>query len=229
MKNSKPIIGISMPRISGDEKINTDYFNAVGQSGGISFYINPKSDISDTLKIIDGIILSGGGDFHENFIDEPLDKNAKNIDFERDMFEIGLCRNAFLNRIPILGICRGAQVISLALGGKIIQHIEGHFQKNDRKIPFHAIKILEKSNLFSIVGKNCAEVNSLHHQCISCVPKGFIVSAQSYDGVIEAIEYNCLNLENKYFCMGVQWHPEALFDKGGESEKLFEYFIDSCR
>lgn len=207
--------------------INERYIKAVSKNGGIpiiSAYLGKKY-IDEITDIADGIIFSGGNDPNPIFFKENP-KYSKNSTPKRDIFEVMLCKKAFEKNIPILGICRGIQIICLAFGGTIYQDIFhrkeytfNHFQSFSGKYPFHGININKNSNLYKILGKKRIYVNSFHHQGIHTIPKGFKISALSDDIIIEAIEYS-----GKKFIMGVQWHPEQTFENSIQ-RNIFKNFI----
>lgn len=169
------------------------------------------------IDFLDGVVLSGGGDFSGEILNEKLHPKAKDINIKRDLFEINLIKRVIDNNIPLLGICRGMQGINIALGGKICQDIPNHMQILPKEETSHLVKINKNSLLYKIYGSEEIKVNSFHHQCVSDLGKGLVKSGESTDGVTEAIEYNNL------FTLGVQWHPEAL------DNTIFNYFLDKCR
>lgn len=215
-----PVIGVTPTVCDGMVRLNRDYLKAVHYSGGVSLVISYNEKISDVLDIVDGVILSGGGDIHERFLNEERHPLARDICEERDAFEIEMCRQAIYRNMPVLGVCRGIQIMNIALGGTINQHVEGHFQKEERDAVSHSVRISEKSCLFEIVGKQLIEVNSFHHQCVENLGEGLRACAWAPDGVIEGIES-----EKKSFYVGVQWHPEALFMAKSEAKNLFDSFV----
>lgn len=213
------IIGITHSYENNLFKINADYIKAISEFGAtglvFSYYENPD----DILNISDGIILSGGGDLSEYLICEKLSPKARDIHIERDIFEKDLCRKAFERDIPLLGICRGIQVMNTAMGGSILQHIEGHIYK-DKKSASHNIHIEKDSFLYDIAGDS-AFVNSYHHQCVSDIAPVFKISAKAGE-ITEAIE-----CPEKSFFAGVQWHPEKMYgDK--LSRGIFKLFTEKC-
>ncbi len=154
-----------------------------------------------------------------------------NISPIRDIIEIELCKTALKKNIPILGICRGCQVLAIASGGNIYQDIYSqyktnikHSQQAPKYYPTHNITIESNSKIFNIYNMKRISVNSFHHQSISIVSKEFIISAKSDDNIIEAIEHKY----NK-FCIGVQWHPETMFERYSNQLELFKAFILSCK
>ncbi len=219
----KPLIVIS-PSVSeneGEIKLSRAYFNAVRMAGGWAV----ASDYCDVEEILDranGILLSGGGDIAPSLTgDKPNDRKQGQISRARDSFELELVKKAAERDMPILGICRGMQVIGAAFGSHIIQHMEGHMQTLPKDNVAHDITIDKNSLLYRITGKENMAVNSFHHQAVG---EGFAgrVSAVAGDGCIEALE-----LVDKSFVFGVQWHPEHLLDRE-ENIKIFKEFIKSA-
>ncbi|MDW7675563.1 MAG: gamma-glutamyl-gamma-aminobutyrate hydrolase family protein [Bacillota bacterium] len=206
-------------------KLNQSYVEAILTSGGTPVIVPITSDIKQILSILAnlrGIVLSGGGDpdpFY--FGEEPLQTSGPINPF-RDQFELGLAKEALALQMPILGICRGCQIMNIAAGGSIYQditHISNlqHTQMAPRWYPTHYISIEAGTRLFNIIQDNKIRVNSMHHQAIAKVAPDFAVSAISSDSIIEAIE------SNNGKAIGVQWHPEELLDTHGK--KLFAYLV----
>jgi putative glutamine amidotransferase len=147
----------------------------------------------------------------------------------RTDYEVELCRLVLKNKLPLLGICAGEQLLNVVMGGSLIQHIPDtipnclpHEQSESKNIPTHSVKVNEASLLYEIVGCKEFMVNTTHHQAVARPGKGVVVNAIAPDGVIEGIE-----IPDHPFCMGVQWHPEYLATR--EDHKIFEYFVKSCR
>lgn len=220
----KPLIIIS-PSINEDEsgiKLSRAYFNAIRMAGGTAL-VSDYDDVERTIEIADGILFSGGGDIDPALSgDEADNENQGQISKIRDSFEFELLKKAVNKNIPILGICRGMQVIGAVYGAHIIQHIEGHIQEMPMDISSHEVNIKPNTLLYDIIGKNKIMVNSFHHQIVG---SGFggMVSAVSKEGYIEAIE-----LKNKKFVLGVQWHPERLIESN-ENFSIFDRFIKEAK
>lgn len=216
----QPIIGITPATDETRYTLNKAYTGSVTQEGGIPLII-PYQDFTKGFKkaaaSFDGIILTGGGDIHSSYFNQELHPKANTIYPYRDEFEIKLCRFALNEGIPLLCICRGMQVLNVALGGGLIQHIEGHSQDVPREQASHKVYIAPETMLYKVYGPELS-VNSLHHQAVGEIGNGLKVSAVSEDGVTEALEGT-----GGSFCMGVQWHPEAV-DLGN---KIFKLFIES--
>jgi microsomal dipeptidase-like Zn-dependent dipeptidase/gamma-glutamyl-gamma-aminobutyrate hydrolase PuuD len=209
-------IGLSVNQQDGFTRISNAYSNAIIKAGGIPVLI-PLTNNRDVLEAIvsriDGLALSGGGDIYAPLFNEELHPEVKSYDLERDNYELELVRLAAARQIPILGICRGIQLINVAFGGNLIQDIPSqvpssgicHSQEEERKVATHTVNILPHSTLHKITGKEILPVNSFHHQAVKIVAPGFEAVAHADDGVIEAIE----STEGKSI-MGVQWHPENM-------------------
>lgn len=216
----KCVIGITANMEVSKITLNKSYLKAIIKMGAYPLVIGYEGDILNSLNMIDGLVLSGGGDFGEEALNEVVDTRARDIYPLRDRLELELIKEAFNRGMPLLGICRGAQAMNIAFGGSLNQHVEGHVQTRPRDIVGHSVSLEKDSTLFDIAKGKDILVNSFHHQIIDRVADGFRAVATSEDGYTEAIEYT----GNK-FMMGVQWHPECLKDI--VSTGIFERFIAS--
>ncbi len=227
-----PLIGISC---SYDQKegrffLPEAYCEAVVKSGGFPVILPGTGGIKSVrpyFAAIKGLILAGGGDVDPVHFNEEPQPGLGEITPDRDRFEIMLIKAALKKNLPVLGICRGAQVLNVACGGTVIQHIASgvkkplkHFQSAPRWYPTHEIAIVDSSRLAKIIGTKAARVNSFHHQAVRQPAPGFTACARSSDEVIEAIEH-----PGYRFVIGVQWHPECMVDKDKNSAQLFREFI----
>jgi len=198
------------------------YTRAIIQSGGIPLILTyDETAIPAYLNIIHGLMLSGGGDIHADFYSQSLHEKADYVFPERDIFELALVRAAIPRNIPILGICRGMQLLNVAMGGDMIQHIEGHSQSEPRPQATHSIEAWGK--LAKILETTTADVNSIHHQALGRVAQGLEINAKSPDGIIEAV----VAPEHPYL-IAVQWHPEEMAANtpaDAVQQKLFASFI----
>jgi putative glutamine amidotransferase len=192
---------------------------------------------SDCLQgmagILNGLVLSGGSDMDPVFFGEDPDPAVGEICPERDNFEIAAARMALALDIPVLGICRGMQVLNIAAGGDIYQDLGSlppggrdikHFQQAPRWHPTHEIDIVQGTVLSSILGSGPVRVNSYHHQSVRRVAPGFIVSARSADGVIEAVEST-----GPLFAVGIQCHPETLWKERPRFLNLFKELVAAAK
>jgi putative glutamine amidotransferase len=210
------------------------YFRALVASGAKTEEIEIVS-AADARRVraldYDGILFSGGEDVDPALYEEKTKHESVHIDRARDDFEFALLDAAMDRRLPILGICRGIQMINVKFGGTLIQDIPSdtelerdHRQPGSRADLTHTVTVTEpESALAGVVAGSC-RVNSLHHQAIKRVGRGLKVTAHSEDGLVEAVE----SAEDYPFLMAVQWHPEELVDHP-EQRKIFEQFIAKCR
>lgn len=218
----RPLIIVS-PSVTDDLeeiKLSRVCFRAVEAAGGLALAADYfRAD--ELAERADGILLSGGGDIEPSLSgDEPDREHRGFICLERDRFELELVKRAAEKGIPILGICRGEQVIAAAFGGHIIQHIEGHGQSVTKQETSHYVNIKKNSLLYDIVKTERIPVNSFHHQAAGECP-GLNVSAMSDDGWAEAVE------GRDGFVLGVQWHPEYLC--GDEKQmRIFRALVEAA-
>lgn len=224
----KPVIGLTGNFAEGETRLVERYYKGIVEAGGVPVVIPPLADkdvIINTLDSLDGLMLTGGGDINPLWAGEEPSPRLHSINSERDEAELLAVRLAYNRQIPMLGICRGIQVLVTALDGEVEQDIaEGmqagrltpgghallkHSQDADRREPTHTVIIEKDSALYGIYGTGTLAVNSFHHQSVRKCGARFKVTAVAPDGVIEAIESS----EYKSI-MGVQWHPEWLEDSG---------------
>lgn len=235
----KPVIGISGSLIIDDagsfagykrSYVNNDYILSVIRNGGIPFII-PFNENEEVIKaqmeMIDGLLLSGGQDVApKNYGEEPTPKLG-DIFPERDDFEYGLLKSALEAKKPVLGICRGSQIINTYFNGSLYQDLSyigkdvlKHNQVNSPSMVTHSVTIDKSSKLFDIFGEEKIMVNSFHHQAVKKVGEGLVKTAKAPDGIVEAIE------KTDYpFLVAVQWHPEMLQNSVDMMNKLFLRFI----
>lgn len=216
---------------------NKKYIAAIVDAGGFPLGVMrpDEEDIECMLSMIDGLFLMGGNDI------DPKEYNEENrtsvlCETARDQVELVLIKKALAQKMPILGICRGFQMLNVALGGDLFQDVEKqmegakhhdfHYDEQGNKIArdflAHEVTVVKDSVLGQCAGKSSISVNSLHHQGIKTLGAGLRATANASDGLIEAVE-----LVDHPFCVGVQWHPEELHDDA--SEKLFFAFIEASK
>ncbi len=231
-----PVIGItcSWDDNSGRYYLNSLYARAITAAGGLPVLIPDclgQNEIGKLPSLIGGLLLTGGGDVDpEYFGEEPLPPCGE-ITPTRDAFEIALVKIALAAGMPVLGICRGAQVLNIAAGGDIYQdlptQLKGclkHNQKAPLWAPTHNIQIQPGTRLENIFREKVIRVNSFHHQAIRNPAPGFIVCARASDGVIEAVE------STQYrFALGVQCHPEGMWEKDPRFLKLFSALVEAVK
>ena len=231
----RPIIGITGNYDAGKCTLLEGYYRSVLEAGGAPVIIPPCDDTDMMVSLLEGVdalILSGGGDINPLYLGEEPLRELGGINPARDWNELMLVRLAANRQIPILGICRGIQVMTAALGGKLCQDIYKessatlkHSQETERHVCTHTVRIEANSLLHRLFGTETLPVNSFHHQAVREVAPGFAVSARSADGVIEAVE----STEHKSM-IGVQWHPECMILGGDRSMMpLFEWIVgEAC-
>jgi putative glutamine amidotransferase len=228
----KPLIGITADRLREKDGIwNThDYFQAVHNAGGIPVllpFCQTEEDAAEILQRLDGILFSGGNDVDPYVYGEhPVEKMGA-IDPERDVAELLLARVAVKRDMPILGICRGHQLLAVAFGGTLWQDIPSQMKDaikhayggTPKWYPTHSVVLTPGTKLAELLGSN-TQVNSRHHQAVKDVPQGWVASATAPDGLNEAIE-----LPGARFCLAVQWHPENLSGKPYNFDAVFRAFV----
>ena len=241
MSAVQPIIGITSDYSSKGDIfkgpayfVGINYILAIQEAGGIPvilpYSINSKI-IEKLIERIDGLVITGGNfDISSEYYGEKPIIGTENLNEERTGFEIEMARIGMERDMPILGICGGEQLLNVAGGGSLFQDIETqvngasqHQQKTPKSLPHHPVNIKPGTKLHFILGCNKINVNSTHHQSIKDVGKRFVINAKAEDGIIEGIE----STENS-FVIGVQWHPEFLYQKEKRFHKLFQRFIKSC-
>jgi putative glutamine amidotransferase len=234
----KPVIGITtwrrdLPNFTGENDLYTlhvEYQRAVTEAGGLPVLLPhaPITDLIQYLDLLDALIVTGGGDVNPVFYGAENTGQSVGIRNDADQFEIGLIREAANRNIPTLGVCRGHQILQVSFGGKLMQDIYDRYPNHPRmgKEPPHThLKhpvIIERGSLLDeIYQTDKLIVNSLHHQCVAAVGKGFKAIGWSSDGMIEAAQS-----ETEWLAFGIQWHPEMLADTG---QKVFDFFIQGVR
>ena len=224
----KPVIGIT--RCSSLD----DYVASVEQAGGRPRVLDVSESPRKVLGELHGLLLTGGGDVDPAMYGEERDPSIEDAEPGRDEFEIDLARRAMDADLPLLAICRGAQVLNVAAGGSLVQDIPAavpseldHSITRPKDHVAHDVKVAAASRLAQVLGgavsaAETCRVNSRHHQSIARVGRNLSVSATASDGVVEAIE-----APQATFCLGVQWHPEN-FWRTGEFRQLFESFVQAA-
>ncbi|MGE5679103.1 MAG: gamma-glutamyl-gamma-aminobutyrate hydrolase family protein [Pseudomonadota bacterium] len=214
---------------------SNDYINAITLAGGTPLilpYMEDEGDIEDILTLAHGILFSGGVDVHPKYFNEPIIAENMTICDGRDIFELKLAGKVLPMDIPLLGICRGMQLLNIALGGNIYQDIDlqyktdiEHSDKPGRKKCdlIHKVRIEPCTRLGSLYGSGLKEVNSFHHQTVKDLAPSLKAAAYSEDGLLEACE-----AEGERFLVATQWHPEMLAVEYPEEMNLFKVFIENA-
>ena len=213
-----------------------DYEESVRRAGGEVRVLHATTDSpADVIGSVDGLLLTGGGDVRPDLYGAPAHPAFDPAEPGRDEYEIELVRLALEKDLPVFAICRGVQLLNVARGGTLIQHIPDevgttveHRVKEPRFAIAHDVWIESRSLLERMMGERfeageACPVNSRHHQALKDLGTGLVASATAPDGVIEAVED-----PSRRFCLGVQWHPEN-FWRTGEFRALFEGFIQACQ
>ncbi len=215
--------------------VNASYLRAVEGAGGIPVLLPPYLSEQARRALwerLDGVLLTGGGDIDPARFNEPAHPTVADVSTLRDALEIDVVERALGDGIPLLAICRGLQVLNVALGGTLYQDLPAdspshvvHSQKEPRDQATHAVKVMgEGTRLASIVGVPEIEVNSFHHQAIKRLAGGLKDVAWAPDGIIEAVE-----MEGDQFVLAVQWHPEDLVEHDPAARGLFAALTAAAR
>lgn len=234
----KPLIGLtpSHNTDSGDIQMRPTYLKALMAAGAIPVILPLTSCVSDLKQfadILDGFLFTGGPDVHPFLFGEETQAHCGSVSPERDQMELALLPIVMETAKPILGICRGVQLLNIGLGGNIWQDIPSqtesgfplaHSQPFAFSIPAHTVTVKPGSRLAEITQSETLSVNSMHHQAVKDVAPGLTATAFSSDHIVEAVE-----MTDYPFFIGVQWHPEYLWEKDDASLKLFQAFVNASR
>ncbi len=238
MSRPHPIIGMTALRSPDKESyhhvLTGDYLRAVTAAGGFPIVLPALAQqCGEALDLVSGLLLIGGGDIEARHLGKENHPRAKFFNPLRDEFELAIIAEAVKRGMPILGICRGEQLLNVALGGTLYQDIADeqgsgfeHQREDQPDDTVHAVSIAHDSCLAAILGVTQASVNSAHHQAVREVAPGLKAVAWAQDGVIEAVE-SCDG--QRGFMLGVQWHPERIVAKCPEQRRLFEKFVSAAR
>jgi putative glutamine amidotransferase len=236
--SARPVIGLTLDSepAGGWSKlpwyaIRQNYFAAIASAGGLPVALPHLPELAEAyLETLDGLVVTGGAFDVDPALFGATHRHATvSLKEARTAFELAILRAALARDLPALGICGGQQLLNVALGGTLIQHIPDsvpdalpHEQPNPRTEPGHMVAIEPGSRLAGIVGATEMQVNSAHHQAADAVGPGVYVSARAPDGVIEAIE-----LPGRKFVIGVQWHPEYHVDPA--DRRIFDALVAAAR
>ena len=232
----RAVIGITLG--DGDRpgytSMRADYVRSVERSGALPVVLPtlPAEHAAAVLERLDGLVLSGGVDVDPALYGRPRHAKLGRVDRERDEFELALTRHALERDLPLLAICRGQQVLNVAAGGTLIQDIpselEGavrHAAPGRRTRRSHLVLVTPESKLSEVLGPGPLSVNSFHHQSIDRLGDGLRVTGRCpEDGVIEAVE-----IGDRSFVLGVQWHPESFWEQPVSFQALFDAHCAACR
>lgn len=235
-----PLVGVSTSITVGEAPerayVNTAYLAAIQAAGAVPVLLPPRLDpaaLGALWERLDGLVLTGGGDVDPRRFDEPRHAATEGVSQARDALEFSLVHRALEDDVPLLAICRGLQVVNVALGGSLYQDIAdqtgsliAHNQTEPRDEPTHDVKVPgEATRLGAILGALELRVNSLHHQAIKTLGHGLKDVAWAPDGIVEAAELE----DSRRFLLGVQWHPEELVGRDPAARSLFAALVAAAR
>lgn len=230
----KPFIGMTAAYTAFNNlqvyKTNQTYVEAIIRAGGIPVMLPAALSAEECVhyaQILDGLLVPGGDDVSPYLYGEETMPQVTYLNRHMDLFEIELIRKMATANKPVLGICRGHQIINVAFGGTLYQDLDKqvpehicHLQSSAiREEPFHKVSLEEHSRLASIFGQSAVETNTYHHQAVKDVAPSLKIVGRTSDGVVEAIE------SESQFIVGVQWHPEGMACRYPVFDKLFQAFI----
>lgn len=237
-RNKKPLIGV-LPLYDSTKKsiwMYPGYTDGIIEAGGIPLVLSlleTEDDIDEIADRLDGFVFSGGQDVDPQYYREPVLKYSNELYPPRDRLETKLLNVVIKRNKPIFGVCRGLQLINVALGGSLYQDINEqmdrdiqilHEQQTNFEYPVHDVWIQKNTQLHDILGTDKIRVNSMHHQGISVLSPKLMATAYSDDGLVEAIE-----IPEITFGLAVQWHPEFLWREDEKTLNLFKTFVDASR
>jgi putative glutamine amidotransferase len=237
-----PVIGVTLDSEPGDGDhkrfsrypwyaLRANYCDAVAAAGGLPMALPHRPELADAyLDRLDALVVTGGAfDVDPALYGDPATHGSVTLKAGRTQAELALVRGALARNMPVLGICGGEQLLAVALGGTLIQHIPdsvpgalAHEQPNPRHEPGHTVAVVPGTLLHRIVAATEMNVNSAHHQAVRAPGPHAVVNATTADGVIEGIED-----PRQRFCLGVQWHPEYHIDPG--DRRLFDALVAATR
>lgn len=224
---SKPLVGITgrrrdasvlaAPSGFADAPLDiyfADYSTSVAREGGIPVFLPLDGDPAELLARLDAVLFAGGEDIDPSNYGASPAPELGYTDRRRDAFELALVRAALDHDVPVLGICRGQQLLNVALGGTLVQHVDGHSQDEHRAERTHAVTLVEGTRQAAMLGGGI-RVNSFHHQVVDRLGEGVVAAAHDDAGAVEAIDVPGAR------AMAVQWHPEAF---GGDP--VFQWLVE---
>ena len=232
-RRQNPLIGLTTYGRGADNRytLPAEYVDAVRRAGGVPVLIAPgETYLEGILEVIDALILSGGGDIDPGCYNGKRHEANYAVDQERDALELELGRHVIASGMPTLGICRGAQILSVVRGGKLIEHIPDEFGEKvlhrapPREPVMHSVKLKSGSRLAKILGRDEFDAFSWHHQALRGAASGFEAVAHAPDGTIEAIE-----MPSHPWLIAVQWHPELSAASDPLQQKLFDALVEQAR
>ncbi len=238
MPTARPLVGLTLDHETAPTyskfpwyALRQNYADWITACGAVPVALpHEPALVPDLLDRLDGVLVTGGAfDVDPALFGAQTRHASVTTKDRRTEFEAAITRAALDRNLAVLGVCGGQQLLNVVLGGTLLQHIpaavEGaleHEQPNPRNQPGHSVTIVNGTRLAAIVGMDRLDVNSAHHQAVAEPGAGVVVNARAPDGVIEGIEH-----PGYRFCLGVQWHPEFVLQKG--DRRIGEAFVDAAR
>lgn len=227
----KPMIGITMHTTDKKLEVNNSYIESIERAGGIPICLPllTEEEQRTVLATLDGVLVIGGYDINPLLYGQQPHQKLGEVVTARDDSDLSLIRQALAQNIPVLGICRGHQLLNVAFGGTLIQDINAqvpgallHAQRSARHELTHTVELVDEV-FQQLFGATEIATNSFHHQAVERVGEGLVVAAIAKDGVIEG-----LYAPGEKYCVSVQWHPEELSATNRHAQKLFASFIEAA-
>ncbi|HYR69874.1 MAG TPA: gamma-glutamyl-gamma-aminobutyrate hydrolase family protein [Candidatus Acidoferrum sp.] len=239
MSRRAPLIGVSTSITVGASPerayVNSAYLHAVQQAGGVPVPLPPQLSAASLQRLgaeLHGLLLTGGGDVDPALFGQAPHATLYDVAPSRDTLETSVLNLALGRGVPVLAVCRGIQVLNVALGGTLYQDVATepgtqipHSQKEPRDQPTHKVKVTPGSRLAEILGADELEVNSMHHQAIHRLGRGLTAVAWGPDQLVEGAEID----DPARFVLGVQWHPEELVGHSEPARRLFSALVAAAR
>jgi putative glutamine amidotransferase len=239
MSRGAPLVGVSTSITVGASPerayVNSAYLHAVQQAGGVPVPLPPQLSAASLQRLaglLHGLLLTGGGDMDPALFGQPPHPRLYDVAPSRDTLETSVLNRSLARGVPVLAVCRGVQVLNVALGGTLYQDVATepgtqipHGQKEPRDQPTHKVKITPGSRLAETLGTDEVEVNSMHHQAIHRLGRGLTAVAWAPDQLVEGAEIS----DPARFVLGVQWHPEELVGHSEPARRLFSALVDAAR
>ena len=225
----RPVIGVTTYGRDnhGRYTLPAEYVSAVQRAGALPLLIPPGTGHAEEyLELVDGLILTGGGDIDPAHYGGAQHETLYNVDTDRDRLELALAHEVVKRSVPTLGVCRGAQIVNVALGGTLIEHLPAEIgetvlhRKPSREPTPHPVRVKPGSRLASIVGIQELHPQSWHHQAIRSAAAGLEIVAHAPDGTIEAVE-----MIKHPWLIAVQWHPELTASEDATQQRLFDALV----